>query len=76
MPARRLGRTQVAPTQARHLAARFADLRRRFVFEYYPWYDTDPWFHWNDADHVPPLDVTASSMPWLGPYDTYDLRVL
>ena len=56
--------------------ARLPDLRRRFVFEYYPWYDTDPWFHWNDADHVPPLDVTASSMPWLGPYDTYDVRVL
>ena len=46
------------------------------MFEYYPWYDTDPWFHWNDADHAPPLDVTASSMPRLGPYDTYDLRVL
>ena len=46
------------------------------MFEYYPWYDTDPWFHWNEADHTPPLDVTASSMPRLGPYDTYDLRVL
>jgi len=58
------------------LQARFPDLRRRFVFEYYPWYDNDPWFHWNDADHVPPLDVTASSMPRLGAYDTYDVRVL
>jgi hypothetical protein len=58
------------------LRSRFRDLRRRFVFEYYPWYDTDPWFHWNDADHTPPLDVTASSMPRLGPYDSYDLRVL
>jgi hypothetical protein len=58
------------------LRTRFPDLRRRFVFEYYPWYDTDPWFHWNDADHTPPTDVTASSMPRLGPYDTYDARVL
>jgi hypothetical protein len=61
-----------APT----LAARFPDLRRRFVFEYYPWYDTDPWYHWNDDDHTPPVDITASSMPRLGPYDSYDLRVL
>ena len=60
----------------RELRGRFPDLRRRFVFEYYPWYDTDPWFHWNDADHAPPLDVTASSMPRLGAYDTYDVRVL
>ncbi|WP_396626376.1 hypothetical protein [Luteitalea sp.] len=58
------------------LAARFPDLRRRFVFEYYPWYDTDPWYHWNEADRNPPIDITASSMPRLGPYDTYDLRVL
>ena len=58
------------------LGARFPDLRRRFVFEYYPWYDTDPWYHWNDDDHTPPIDVTASSMPRLGPYDTYDVRVL
>ena len=58
------------------LAARFPDLRRRFVFEYYPWYDTDPWYHWNDDEHTPPIDVVASSMPRLGPYDTYDLRIL
>lgn len=64
---------RVQPTAGR---ARVPDLRRRFVFEYYPWYDTDPWFHWNDDDHAPPLDVTASSMPRLGPYDTYDVRVL
>ncbi|BCS33817.2 hypothetical protein TBR22_A30450 [Luteitalea sp. TBR-22] len=71
------GATQAAPgTSAATLAARFPDLRRRFVFEYYPWYDTEPWFHWNDADHTPPTDITASSMPRLGPYDTYDLRVL
>lgn len=62
------------PVQA--LAARFPDIRRRFVFEYYPWYDSAPWFHWNDNDHQPPQDITASSMPRLGPYDSYDVRVI
>lgn len=61
---------------ARPLATQFADLRRRFVFEYYPWYDTDPWYHWNEAGRTPPLDIAASSMPRLGPYDSYDLRVI
>jgi hypothetical protein len=58
------------------LAARFPDLRRRIVFEYYPWYGTDPWFHWNEAGRTPPLDIAATSMPRLGPYDSYDLRVI
>ena len=72
-----LAYAQPSPVRAlRPLAAQVPDLRRRFVFEYYPWYDTDPWFHWNDAEHTPPLDITASSMPRLGPYDTYDVRVL
>jgi hypothetical protein len=75
VPGSQGGRTQASPF-LRPLAERFPDLRRRFVFEYYPWYDSDPWYHWNDSDHTPPLDVTASSMPRLGPYDTYDLRVL
>lgn len=71
---RRASGSPMAP--ARKLVERFPDLRRRFVFEYYPWYDTDPWYHWNDADRTPPIDITASSMPRLGPYDTYDLRAL
>jgi hypothetical protein len=69
--------TQVtAPADPHPLAARFPDLRRRFVFEYYPWYDSDPWYHWNEAGRTPPLDVSASSMPRLGPYDSWDPRVI
>src|SRR5688572_8147207 len=28
------------------LRARFPNLRRHFVFEYYPWYETNPYYHW------------------------------
>src|SRR5207244_2473001 len=42
---------RLAPAQARPpLSQRFSDLPRHFVFEYYPWYRTDPWFHWNQWD--------------------------
>lgn len=58
------------------LASRFPDLRRRIVFEYYPWYGVDPWYHWNEAGRQPPLDIAATSMPRLGPYDSRDLRVI
>lgn len=60
----------------RALAAVYPDLRRRFIFEYYPWYDTDPWYHWNEGGRTPPIDIAATSMPRLGPYDSYDLRVI
>lgn len=68
--------TRLRTAVPRPLATQYADLRRRFVFEYYPWYDTDPWYHWNEAGRTPPLDIAASSMPRLGPYDSYDLRVI
>jgi hypothetical protein len=58
------------------LRDRFADLRRHFVFEYYPWYGTNPWRHWNDADRVPPIDVASNYMPLLGAYDSGDAAVL
>jgi hypothetical protein len=58
------------------LRERFADLRRHFLFEYYPWYGTNPWFHWNDPWRVPPADIAATSYPWLGPYDSRDRRVI
>jgi hypothetical protein len=54
----------------------FRDLRRHFVFEYYPWYGTDPWFHWNESGRVPPADIAASSYPLLGPYDSRSTAVL
>lgn len=71
-----VGAPDPTPATLARLAARFPDLRRRFVFEYYPWYGTDPWYHWNEAGRTPPLDIAASSMPLLGPYDSYDLGVI
>lgn len=52
------------------------DLRRHFVFEYYPWYRTDPWEHWDEAARRPPEDIAATSYPRLGPYDSLDARVI
>jgi Glycosyl hydrolase family 99 len=52
------------------LRRRFRDLRRHFVFEYYPWYANDPWRHWDQWDRRPPIDIAATSMPLLGPYDS------
>ena len=58
------------------LRARFPDLRRRFVFEYYPWYGRDPWRHWDAEDRTPPFDVAAPYMPRLGPYDSRSRAVI
>ena len=45
------------------LRARFRDLRRHFVFDYYPWYAADPFRHWTQWDRVPPGDLAANTMP-------------
>ena len=58
------------------LAQRFADLRRHFVFEYYPWYHADPWFHWDQWDRRPPDDIAANHVPRLGPYDSRSRAVI
>jgi hypothetical protein len=58
------------------LARLLPDLRRRFVFEYYPWYRTDPWEHWDEAGRRPPMDIAATSFPRLGPYDSRDRSVI
>jgi hypothetical protein len=58
------------------LHARFPDLRRRFVFEYYPWYGRDPWRHWDAEDRTPPFDVAAPYMPRLGAYDSRSRAVV
>ena len=58
------------------LRARFPDLRRHFVFEYYPWYATSPWRHWDEAGRTPPLEIASSAMPLLGPYDSRSPRVI
>jgi hypothetical protein len=52
------------------LAQRFPDLARHFVFEYYPWYGTDPMRHWDAEDRVPPDDIATNYYPALGPYDS------
>jgi hypothetical protein len=58
------------------LRQRFPDLRNHFIFEYYPWYGTNPWRHWDQWDRVPPYDIAATSVPALGPYDSRDTRVM
>src|SRR5919199_6209928 len=58
------------------LTERFPDLRRHFVFEYYPWYGTSPYFHWDADGRRPPVDVASNYMPLLGAYDSRDTRVL
>jgi Glycosyl hydrolase family 99 len=65
-----------AAAVGRGLRERFTDLRNHFVFEYYPWYGTNPWRHWDEAYRIPPYDIAATSVPELGPYDSRDPRVL
>jgi sugar phosphate isomerase/epimerase len=60
----------------RVLRARFPDLRRHFAFEYYPWYGTLPWRHWDQWSRHPPYDLAVTSVPALGPYDSRDPKVL
>ncbi len=59
-----------------HLRARFRDLPSHFIFEYYPWYGTNPWYHWNQAGWTPPSRIAANYLPRLGPYDSRDARVI
>ncbi len=66
-----------APPPRPSLAARFRDLRRHFIFEYYPWYEGPPgYLHWDFWDRHPPLDVSSRYMPRLGAYDVRDKAVL
>lgn len=60
----------------RQLRRQFSDLRNHFIFEYYPWYGTNPWRHWDSAGRTPPYDIAATSVPELGPYDSGNPRVL
>jgi hypothetical protein len=62
---------------ASDLALRFPDLRRHFVFEYYPWYGGPPAYeHWDYLDRRPPLDLATRYYPKLGPYDVRSRAVL
>ncbi len=60
----------------RRLRQQFSDLRNHFIFEYYPWYGTNPWRHWDGSGRTPPYDIRATSVPELGPYDSGNPRVL
>jgi len=71
-----VGTAQAQPGRARLLNNRFRDLRRHFVFEYYPWYETSPYRHWDQANRNPPVDVASNYMPRLGAYNSADTRVL
>jgi hypothetical protein len=35
-----------ADAVGRQLRQQFGDLRNHFIFDYYPWYGTNPWRHW------------------------------
>ena len=60
----------------RELRRQFSDLRNHFIFEYYPWYGTNPWRHWEGSGRTPPYDIAATAVPDLGPYDSGNSRVL
>jgi hypothetical protein len=58
------------------LVERFVDLRRHLIFEYYPWYATDPYRHWEQWDRNPPEDIAATCLPLLGAYESLSWPVL
>ena len=58
------------------LHQQYPDLRRHFVFEYYPWYGRNPMRHWQQWGRVPPLDLAANTMPALGAYDSRTVSVV
>lgn len=68
----------VAAARQRRRSAleKFSDLRRHFLFEYYPWYRTDPWEHWDEWNRRPPLDIATNFMPALGVYDSRSRAVM
>jgi hypothetical protein len=64
------------PPRQQRLADRFPDLRRHFVVEYYPWYATSPWRHWDEAGRNPPVDLASNYVPLLGAYDSRSTAVI
>src|SRR5919204_4215182 len=52
-------------TIAETLNDRFPDLARHFIFEYYPCYRADPWFHWDAEQRRPPIDLASNYTPRL-----------
>ena len=62
--------------ERRSFLERFPDLRRHFLFEYYPWYRTDPWEHWDEAGRKPPGEIASNYVPALGAYDSRTAAVI
>jgi hypothetical protein len=58
------------------LAARFPDISRHFIFEYYAWYGMRPVSHWDQDDRRPPIDLASNYMPRLGAYESGSRRVM
>lgn len=58
------------------LSARFADLARHFVFEYYIWYGMNPVEHWDQDGRRPPVDLASNFMPKLGAYDSGSRKII
>ena len=58
------------------LRATYRDLPAHFIFEYYPWYGTSPWRHWDEGGRKPPGQIASNYLPALGPYDSLDTRVI
>ena len=72
VPVQPLDRSAIAA----HLAARIPSLSRHFIFEYYAWYETAPYRHWNLFDREPPFDLAANYVPSLGAYDSRSTAVI
>jgi hypothetical protein len=70
MPAAAVAQRRASPLE------RFSDLRRHFLFEYYPWYRTDPWEHWDEWKRRPPADIATNYLPALGVYDSRSRAVM
>jgi len=78
-PALAAGPARLAPSPdpLAPLAQRFSDLRRHFIFDFYPWYGGPPdYLHWDYLDRHPPLDLSSNYVPRLGPYVTRARAVL
>jgi hypothetical protein len=75
-PTRAPGDEEAPKQPPASLAARFPDLPRHFVFEYYPWYAVNPYRHWEASERKPPVDVASNYMPRLGAYDSRSAAVM
>jgi hypothetical protein len=67
---------RVPGSNAESLAMLYGDIRRHFIFEYYPWYGTDPFRHWEQDGRVPPIDLASNYVPRLGAYDSRSTAVI